>query len=190
MALTTSQQQTDHFDQIQPEQTLGTARKFRPRIFTQDSFSDHALLMSANKALEHHALPANAADLETNCSKLWYNSCFGLFGLVCGVTFSRRTTSDMSLDSSELLFPPHPTHASLSACISSLSLATCSCKLSMLTCFPPASIARGKENNARGLRALNGTFSHFNSVADTRVLVRLPKATNRLLNLMTSERVS
>lgn len=51
----------------------------------------------------------------------------------------------------------------------------------MLTCFPTVSIARGREQNARGLPALNETFSHFNSVAGTRVLVSLPKATNRLL---------
>ena len=87
----------------------------------------------------------------------------------------------MSPARSKLLFPPHQAQASLSACISSLSLETCSCKLSMLTCFPTVSIARGREQNARGLRALNETFSHFNSVAGTRVLVSLPKATNRLL---------
>lgn len=127
--------------------------------------------------MEHHALPAQCHRLGNKLHPDFGRTLkFGLFGLLCGAT-----TSDMSLARSKLLFPPHQAQASLSACISSLSLATCSCKLSMLTCFPPVSIARGREQNARGLRGLNGTFSHFNSVADTRVLVSLPKATDRLL---------
>ena len=167
------QKQTDHFNQILPVANAGHrhSHKFRPRIFTQDSFGDHALLLSANKALEHHALPAQCHRLGNKLHPDFGRTLkFGLFGLLCGAT-----TSDMSLARSKLLFPPHQAQASLSACISSLSLATCSCKLSMLTCFPPVSIARGREQNARGLRGLNGTFSHFNSVADTRVLVSLPK---------------